>query len=300
MKKIKSILILSSLILSMFMTACTNENVDPDTKEYEDNSKSETTSAQTTTIVSPVSVDPEPLAAAKNKDLSSLDNTLIGYGQGVNVNKDNIPQGAIDFNEKYSKYDAYAYNEKSEADSKKTITLTFDQGYENGYTSKILDTLKEKNVKATFFVVGDYVEKNPELIKRMIDEGHTIGNHSLTHKTMPNISNSECEDEITSLHKLMKDKYNYEMTLFRAPKGEFSERTLALTQNLKYKSVFWSFAYADWDVNNQPDETQSLEKIKSAKHNGAIYLLHSVSKTNVAILGDVIDDLKSDGYSFLS
>lgn len=244
-------------------------------------------------------------AAAKNKtneeiettlsksDIESLDNTLIGYGQGVQMNDDNVPLGATDFNSSYSVYGAYALS-----DSSKKITLTFDQGYENGYTAKILDTLKEKKVHAVFFVLLDYAEKNPDLIKRMIDEGHTVANHSATHPSFPNISTDEMIDEVMQVHDYIKGKYDYDMTLFRFPKGEFSQKALAVVQSCGYKSVFWSFAYADWDTNAQPAHDEALERIVDSAHEGAVYLLHSVSETNAAVLGDAIDGIRANGFEF--
>lgn len=228
-----------------------------------------------------------------DEEINSLDNTLVGFGQGVEVNEENIPTGAVQFNEKYKELSAYSYNE-----DEKKITLTFDQGYENGYTAQILDTLKEKNVHAVFFVLLDYAEKNPELIQRMIDEGHTVANHSASHPSFPSISADEMTDEIMQVHDYIKENYDYEMTLFRFPKGEFSEKSLGVVENCGYESVFWSFAYADWDVDNQPDETQALEKIVGGAHEGAIYLLHSVSETNTNVLGDAIDAIREKGFEF--
>lgn len=180
----------------------------------------------------------------------------------------------------------------------KFICLTFDEGYENGYTPRILDTLKEKGVKAIFFVTYDFVKDNPELIERMIDEGHIIGNHTYRHYTMDEVSQEEAQEEIVFLDKYMKENFKYRMTLFRFPKGEFSENTLALANNLGYKSVFWSFAYADWDVNNPADQQEAFDTITTYTHNGEIMLLHAVSETNAAILGKVIDEVRSQGYEF--
>ena len=192
------------------------------------------------------------------------------------------------------KYDAYYIGDTS----RKVLYLTFDAGYENGYTAKILDVLKEKKVKATFFLLQDYAEKNPELVKRMIDEGHIVGNHSVHHYSMPTLGQAECESEIKDFHKYMEDNYDYTMTVFRPPMGEFSEFSLGVTANCGYETELWSFAYADWDVNNQPDEGQALEKLVNAAHPGAIYLLHSVSKTNTDILGDFIDRVRAGGFEF--
>lgn len=231
---------------------------------------------------------------SQTTDIESLDRTKVGYGQGVIKDDKNRPVGATDFNAQYGEYNACAMKENEG----KKIYLTFDQGYENGYTEKILDTLKEKNVKATFFVVGDYVKRNEALVRRMIDEGHTIGNHSMSHYSMPTLSKAECEQEIGSLHDYVLDKFGYEMTLFRPPMGEFSEYSLAVTQNCGYETMLWSFAYYDWVTDDQPDPAGAKEKLVSSAHDGAIYLLHSVSATNAEILGDVIDELRAQGYEF--
>lgn len=216
-----------------------------------------------------------------------------GYGQGVQMDGHNRPLGALDFNARYGKYSATAIDEKN-----KKITLTFDQGYENGYTEKILDTLKEKKVHAVFFVLQDYAEKNPELVQRMIDEGHTVGNHSVTHRSMPDLSAEECEQEVRGLQKYIKENFGYLPTLFRPPMGEFSEQSLSVTEQCGCETMMWSFAYADWDVDNQPDPAESKEKLTEAAHEGAIYLLHSVSQTNTEILGDVIDGIREKGFEF--
>ncbi len=305
-----------SLVLSLgfILTGCSND-IEPNTKDFDESmmnssvtneSRTEnstqtniTTEPSTSGSAKSSSASAEPLAANTTVDLSTLDNTLIGYGQGVIVDSENRPQGAVDFNERYSKFNAVAMAKTEKVkNNKKTIYLTFDQGYENGYTSKILDILKKKNVKATFFILQDYAERNPELVKRMIKEGHTVGNHSVSHPSMPKISIEEAKQEIMGLHNYVKEKFGYEMNEFRPPRGEFSERILQLVNDCGYKTVMWSFAYEDWDIDNQPDETKALEKVTNAKHNGAIYLLHSVSKTNTKILGRVIDNLKKDGYSF--
>ena len=244
--------------------------------------------------VSDVSDMIEPLTAEIQRDYSALDTECHGYGQGVRFDELNRPKGAVEFNNGYSKYNAVAINDTDE----KVICLTFDQGYENGFTSVILDTLKEKGVKATFFVVGDYAERQPELVKRMVDEGHTVGSHSVNHYSMPELSVEQSADEIMGLHEYILEHFGVQMTLFRPPKGEYSEQSLAITGDLGYKTVLWSFAYADWDTKNQPDCEASLQKLIERAHPGAIYLLHSVSETNATILGDFIDAMLADGYTF--
>lgn len=226
-------------------------------------------------------------------DVLALSNELSGYGQGYGQNGDPRPSGAVGFENKYGKYTAHAIM----PDSEKRIYLTFDEGYENGYTAQILDVLKEKNVKAVFFVTYDYVTEQPELIKRMIDEGHVLGNHSMHHRSMPTLDYKSCVSEIMDLHNYIKEKYDYEMDLFRPPMGQYSERTLAITESLGYTTVLWSFAYVDWETDNQPAVSTAFGTVTNSAHNGAVYLLHAVSKTNTAILSDVIDDFRANGYS---
>ena len=224
----------------------------------------------------------------------NLSNTVHGWGQGKQFNEMNIPTSCIDFQQKYGKYNASFIKE----DCGNTIYLTFDEGYENGYTSAILDVLKEKNVPAVFFVTGDYVEASPELVERMIEEGHAVGNHTLTHPSMPLLSEEEMASEINELDSLVEEQFGYQMNLFRPPKGEFSEESLAVTQAQGYQSVFWSFAYADWDTNDQPNPEEAVKTLTERLHPGGIYLLHAVSSTNAEILGEFIDNARAAGYEF--
>ena len=183
---------------------------------------------------------------------------------------------------------------------KKILYLTFDEGYEAGYTEKILKTLKENKVKATFFITAHYVNTQPDLIKQMIDEGHIIGNHTVNHKSMPSLTEEKIRQEIMELHQVIQEKFNYEMKYLRPPKGEFSEKTLQVTNQLGYKTVMWSFAYEDWEENNQPNEQKAKKKILDNLHNGEVMLLHGNSKTNTNILNDIIKEAKSMGYEFKS
>lgn len=221
-----------------------------------------------------------------------LDSTVCGYGQGREVDENNCPVGAKMFNESCSEFDAYAVTDGDK------IILTFDQGYENGYTAPILDTLKEKNVKAVFFLTGDYAKRNKDLVNRMIDEGHIIGNHGMKHASLPKLSDEEAREEIMSLHEYVKENYGYEMKYFRPPCGEYSEKALNTVKECGYKTLVWSFAYCDWDVNAQPEVNAALERVTGAAHKGAIYLLHSVSATNCEILPEVIDNIRSAGFEF--
>lgn len=222
----------------------------------------------------------------------SIKSEAAGFGLGKNVDSQNRPLDAVSFNEQYEADNAYALTS-----DERRILLTFDQGYENGFTAQILDTLKEKNVTAIFFLTGDYAKSETDLVNRMIDEGHIIGNHSMTHSSFSEISKDAMVEEIKSLHDYVLDKYDYEMQYFRFPCGDYTEESLKCVNELGYKTLFWSFAYVDWYTDNQPDIDESMCKLCSGAHPGAIYLLHSVSSTNAQILGDVIDNLRAQGYT---
>lgn len=215
----------------------------------------------------------------------------LGYGQGTAVDGENRPSDAVLFDESFGKYDAYATTP-----DRSRIIITFDQGYENGYTADILDTLREKNVKAVFFLTGDYAEKETELVERMIDEGHMLGNHSMNHESLPELTEQEAINEVAELHEYVIDKYGYEMQYFRFPCGEYSEESLRAVQSLGYKTLFWSYAYQDWQTDAQPEPSEALSKLRSSAHGGEILLLHSVSSTNAEILGDAIDSFREMGF----
>lgn len=200
--------------------------------------------------------------------------------------------------EELQKYDACYAKDTRE----KVIFLTFDAGYENGYTQKILDILKEKKVPAAFFLVGNYMEKEPQLVKRMAEEGHIVGNHTYSHPDMSEISDEAAfEKELKKLEELYFDITGKQMQKFyRPPQGKFSEQNLKMAQKLGYKTVFWSLAYMDWLNDKQPTRQDALEKLTSRIHPGAVILLHSTSKTNAEILSELIDTYKNAGYSFKS
>lgn len=223
----------------------------------------------------------------------STDNTLIGWGLGRDRDGIGRPLDALNAQKKYGGESALFIDESGS----KTLYLTFDEGYENGYTSSILDSLKKTGVKAVFFVTYDYCVSSPDLVERMIAEGHTVGNHSYSHPSFPSCSESEAEDEVMTLHRYVKENFGYEMTLFRFPKGEFSERTLAQLRKMGYTSVFWSFAYQDWNTDDQPSAAEAFDTITASTHSGGIYLLHAVSKANSDALTDVIEYWKNNGYT---
>ncbi len=186
--------------------------------------------------------------------------------------------------------------------AKKTIYLTFDAGYENGYTSKILDVLKEEEVPAAFFVVGNFIEENPDLVKRMEAEGHIVGNHTMHHPDMSAIADEEAfKEEINQLEEAYKTAVGKELPKFyRPPQGKYSESNLEQASKLGYTTVFWSLAYVDWLENDQPTREEALNILNKRIHPGAIVLLHSTSKTNSQILGELIQGWKAKGYEFHS
>lgn len=195
-----------------------------------------------------------------------------------------------------------AYYIDTEGAKDKKIYLTFDAGYENGYTEAILDTLKEEKVSAAFFLVGNYIEENPMLVKRMEEEGHTVGNHTMTHPDMAIITDKEdFEKELKDLEYLYQEATGHEMKkIYRPPQGKYSEENLKLAKEMGYTTFFWSLAYVDWYVDDQPTREEALNILNSRIHDGAIVLLHSTSKTNCEILGELIKGWKENGYEFES
>ena len=195
-------------------------------------------------------------------------------------------------------YEAYYIDEKGAED--KNIYLTFDAGYENGYTEEILNVLKEEKVPATFFLVGNYIEENPELVKRMADEGHTVGNHTMHHPDMAAIAEKGAfEKELKELEEIYANTTGREMKkLYRPPQGKYSEENLKQAHEMGYKTLFWSLAYVDWYEDKQPTREEALNKLNERIHPGAVVLLHSTSKTNCKILKELIQCWKKEGYNF--
>lgn len=266
--------------LSLLLCGCSaNMNIETDTTNRETTENKTTNTAETTIEVTGLG-------------LNEYDSDAVTWGPG-NIKNHERPADPSKLQEKYADLSG-----KWLMADDKNVCLTFDEGYENGYTAQILDTLKEKNVKAIFFCTYDYVKDNPELVNRMINEGHIVGNHSYRHYNFTNIDLDTARDEITVLHDYMTEQFGYEMTYFRFPEGAFSEQTLALAQDLGYTTLFWSFAYADWDRNSPPSTDTAYEKITSSVHNGAILLLHAVCSSNAEVLGRAIDNITEQGYTF--
>ncbi len=200
--------------------------------------------------------------------------------------------------EKYGGY--FLDRNHGDNDADKVIYLTFDAGYENGNVAKILDTLKKHDAEGCFFILSHLVEANTDLVKRMFDEGHTVANHTMKHKNMAKYGTREnFESELFGLEKLTKELTGHELAKFyRPPEGSFTEDNLKIVSDLGYKTIFWSFAYADWDNDKQPDPESSLKKLLDHTHNGEILLLHPTSATNAAILDRYMTELEKEGYHF--
>lgn len=186
------------------------------------------------------------------------------------------------------------------ATDKKILYLTFDAGFENGFTPTILDTLKKHKVKATFFVVGNYLKTSPDLVKRMLSEGHIVGNHTFSHPDMSKISNMEAfQKEMSSVEELYKNITGQNLQkYYRPPQGKYSLSNLKQANELGYKTIFWSLAYVDWYQDKQPTKQQAFDKLLPRIHPGAIVLLHSTSKTNSEILDELLTKWQAAGYQF--
>lgn len=236
-------------------------------------------------------------------DLSILETDTVPFGNDPNsVTAAGIPNGVFWYTTKYGEFKVdfisdigHKWN-KGES-TEKLIYLTMDCGFDNEHTGPILDILKEKGVKATFFVTSMFYDARPDLIKRMIDEGHRIGSHSINHYDMTTLSIEQQQTEILDVVNKLKNDFGYDCRLFRFPTGNFSKQCLAVVENLGMKSVFWSYAYNDYSTT-QPDVAESLQKAIKYVHPGAIYLLHASSSTNRAFLAEWIDAVRAQGYEF--
>ena len=197
-----------------------------------------------------------------------------------------------------AKYDAAYLGDTAE----KVIYLTFDAGYENGCTAKILDVLKAHNAPAAFFLVGNYIEKNADLTRRMVEEGHIVGNHTMHHHDMSKLSDKDTfSKELTDLENCFKEVTGKELPkYYRPPQGTYSEENLKMAQELGYKTVFWSLAYVDWLTGDQPTKEAAFSKLIPRTHNGAVVLLHSTSSTNAEILDELLTKWEDMGYRFAS
>lgn len=241
-------------------------------------------------VMTPGQVEAEP------ESLTSADTSATNWG--LSFQEEGKPPVGNASVQELEKYNAY-YCEETD---KKVIYLTFDAGYENGYTEQILDVLKEEKVPAAFFLVGNYIKDNPDLIKRMEKEGHIVGNHTMSHPDMSAIADEEAfKKELSGVEELYKETTGKDMPkYYRPPQGKFSFSNLEQAEKLGYTTVFWSLAYVDWYVDKQPTREEALSKLIPRTHNGAVILLHSTSKTNAQIFSELIAKWKEEGYQFKS
>jgi peptidoglycan-N-acetylmuramic acid deacetylase len=251
----------------------------------------------------PTTATPKPAKASARKpetssagtDAAALDNTMIGWSFRRNTTHTvpEIPAHAKTLTKRYGAI--YV------GPDPKLVYLTFDEGYENGNTPAILDTLKRDGVHATFFVTGEYCREAPKLCRRMLAEGHVVGNHSNTHPSMPSITSDPVrfKAQFTKTDASFKKATGSSLAkLFRPPMGEYSAKSLAMTQDLGYESVFWTFAHVDYDEKKQPPVPDTIKLVLSGSHPGAIFLLHAISTSDSAALDDIIKGLRAQGYDF--
>lgn len=240
----------------------------------------------------------QDFAVEDPENTRGLSTEKVGYSYGVA--KDGAPHETSVQNQSYFSENGYRAFCLDTVSAEKTLYLTFDCGYENGYTEKILDTLKEKNVPAAFFCTLPQVEDNPDLIARMITEGHIVGNHSVKHPSFPTLTRIEMAQEIQGMDDYLRTNFGYSEPFFRFPMGEYSDCALDLVGSIGYRSVFWSVAYEDWDLDNQRGTQYAFDTVTSRLHPGAVILLHSVSPDNANALGQIIDWAREQGYVFKS
>ena len=222
----------------------------------------------------------------KNLDLSTQSWYVIRNSEHK------LPKINVDIKKMTEKFDAYYC---IQPDIKK-VYLTFDEGYENGYTESILDTLKSKNIKASFFITGQYLKVQKKLVKRMLEDGHGVENHTMNHPSLQTLNGKQFQAEVEGLQKIFKEEFGIEMKYLRPPKGEYNEKVLSMIKELGYKTAFWSFAYDDYDVNKQRGSSYAYKMIMDNVHSGEIMLLHAVSKDNASVLPQIIDEIQEKGY----
>lgn len=257
----------------------------------------------------PVQGDTDGAGVPSGADSSSNEDRLTDYGKGLDglddekvgwcfARKKEHEQSGTYEPFDITQYNAYYLN-KNVTDEDKVIYLAFDCGYEYGYTPKILDVLKKHNAKGIFFVTESFLATSSDVAARMKEEGHLVGNHTLKHPSLPEKSAETVKDEVIGIEEMFREKTGYELDRYiRPPMGEYSERVLKELQNLGYTTIFWSIAYNDYDVNNQPGKDYVIDHFKDYYHNGAITLTHTVSESNTEALDEVLTFLEEQGFRF--
>lgn len=323
MKRLLSLLLCGALTLSLY--ACTDKTVpsaDPEPSRTQSQTDSSTRGADesedVTMLHEPVQAqpgkvlrgedtgnsgtytgyDPLPevtLSVEDPENAAGLSTKRIAHSYGVAKNGQPA-QTSVDNQAIYSRYGGFTLDQSGD----KTIYLTFDCGYENGCTEQILNVLKEKEVPAAFFVTKPYVESSPQIVARMIREGHIVGNHSDKHPDFSTISRTRMVQEIQEVDNLLRTQFGYSAPYFRFPEGACSDSALELVQSIGFRSVFWSSAYADWDPSSQKGAQYAYDTVMARLHPGCVQLLHAVSQDNADALGRIIDSAREQGYTFKS
>ncbi|MCL2194815.1 MAG: polysaccharide deacetylase family protein [Oscillospiraceae bacterium] len=244
---------------------------------------------------------PLPKRSIDSPGKHSLPTKKIEHAYGVP--REGMPhQISIDnqrFFDQHPEYKAVAFDTRAmQPNAEKSLYLTFDCGYENGYTARILDVLRDKEVPAAFFCTLDHLETAPDIVNRMIDEGHIVGNHSATHASFATLTPERMAEEVLTADNYLRETFGYTAPFFRYPSGEYNETALRTVADLGFANVFWSSSYADWDVKSQKGGAFARDTVLSRLHPGAIILLHSVSADNAAAMAEIIDQARAQGYVF--
>lgn len=282
----------------VFMLAACGRNDDNQTTEPNNDAAATTQKKSNATYTGFPALKEVSFKVSDPENSRGLSEAKLEHSYGIA--KNSAPHSISVESQKFFKtkgYRAVTYDDKSTG---KPIYLTFDCGYENGYTEKILDVLKEKKVPAAFFCTLDDIKSKPELIARMIKEGHIVGNHSSKHPSFPSLTRTEMAADIQECDNFLRSNFGYTSKYFRFPKGDYSESALELVGSLGFVSVFWSLSYADWDTSSQKGGDYAFEKVTSRLHPGAIILLHAVSSDNAAAMSRIIDYAREQGYEFSS
>lgn len=288
-----------ALIISLLMCSCGSDMTEDITQgTTAENVVGKTGQKSAATFTGYPSLEEVTLKCIDPENSRGLSTEKISHAYGVAKNG-KPHQISVDSQKLFTskKFKAVTYDVKNQD---KVLYLTFDCGYDNGYTDKILDTLKQKKVKAAFFCTVDEMKSAPDVIARMIKEGHIVGNHSTTHPSFDEISRSEMTKEIQNCDNYLRKNFGYTSKYFRFPKGDYSECALELVGSLGFVSVFWSLSYADWDTKAQKGGDYAFEKVTSRLHPGAVILLHAVSSDNAEAMGRIIDYAREQGYEFKS
>lgn len=280
---------LTLLISCVLLQGCNQKTIDGNSLAEQSSSILPAASSETV-----LASNKSQLQALQPADPSAEDTTPQNWWFGQQVDAENRPVQCVQMQEQLGMLGLTALGPQSD-----TVYLTFDFGYETGYSGAILDILKQKQATATFFVVQQFASQEKETVSRMVSEGHSVGSHSITHPGAPNglagLSITHQQEEIGALGDILQEEYGYACYLFRAPEGIYSRQTLATAANTGYHSVFWSYGYNDWSPDAQPNVAESLQKALDAAHPGAIYLLHPQS-TNTEMLAALIDGFREKGY----